>query len=437
MVATVIKDETRTREQTLDVLEQILGRAEAWPVRVRLWDGSEAGTGVRATLVLEHPWSLRSMLWPLNELSLAEAYIYGDANVEGDLEWVFQSFDAIERSGLRDPRRFARLMRSLLSLPSPPVRSGRTPDLDGRRHSKSRDSAAVRYHYDVSNDFYALWLDERRQYSCAYFRSLDEDLDGAQEAKLEHICRKLRLRPGMHLLDIGCGWGGLLEYAVRHYGVDGMGVTLSENQAQAANERLERAGLGHRAHVEIRDYRELEGGFDAIVSVGMVEHVGVGQLGEYFANAASLLRDGGTFLNHGISTAWWNRPSPRRGDFIDRYVFPDGELAPISTVMKSAEEAGFEIRDIESLREHYAHTLRHWTRRLEQQHDKVVAETDEETYRVWRLYMTGAARAFHTNALSVFQALLVKSGRGPSGLPMTREDWYSSSRQSHLPLEEV
>jgi cyclopropane-fatty-acyl-phospholipid synthase len=278
----------------------------------------------------------------------------------------------------------------------------------------------------LPGEFYALWLDERMVYSCAYFAAPEEDLDNAQERKLDYICRKLRLRPGERLLDIGCGWGGLIIHAAHRYGVRALGITLSEPQAEMANERIRRAGLAESCRVEVRDYWEIEDrhGYDKLVSVGMFEHVGEARLPEYFLRAHRLLRPGGVFLNHGIST---NPITPvRRGPtFVSRYVFPDGELVPIATTLGAAEGRGFEVRDMESLREHYALTLGHWVRRLEARSDEARRITDETTYRVWRLYMSGSAHGFRTRRLNIYQTLLSKTELGESGLPLTRADWYA------------
>jgi cyclopropane-fatty-acyl-phospholipid synthase len=289
-----------------------------------------------------------------------------------------------------------------------------------------RDRQAVTYHYDVSNDFYALWLDRRMVYSCAYFQAPDDDLDTAQKRKLDYICRKLRLKPGQRLLDIGCGWGGLVLYAAQHYDVDATGITISGPQAALANERIAAAGLSEHCRVEARDYRELDDlqDYDALVSVGMFEHVGAAVLPAYFAQAGRLLKPGGVFLNHGIANRATDAPQRAPG-FSDAYVFPDGELTPINVSLRAAEEAGFEVRDVESLREHYALTLRHWVRRLEAQHDQALKFVDEPTYRVWRLFMSGSAHGFASGRLNVYQALLARpDGQGRSGLPLTRDDLY-------------
>jgi len=275
-------------------------------------------------------------------------------------------------------------------------------------------------------------------YSCGYFTDEGQSLDAAQEAKLDHICRKLRLQPGERLLDIGCGWGGLVIHAAEHYGVDATGITLSEPQAALARERIAAAGIEDRCRVEVRDYRELPAGttFDKIASVGMVEHVGHARLGTYFTEAHRLLAPGGLFLNHGIvraPAASLSLPARllwRPGAFIDRYVFPDGELIPLGEMISQAEEAGFEARDAEALREHYALTLRHWVRRLEGHHDEAVRLVGEETFRVWRLYMAASAHRFATARLNIVQTLLAKPDTaGKTRVPLTREDLYALGKE--------
>jgi len=251
-------------------------------------------------------------------------------------------------------------------------------------------------------------------------------LDTAQERKLDYICRKLRLKPGQRLLDIGCGWGGLVIHAAQHYGVEALGITLSEPQAELANQRIAEAGLSGRCQVKVLDYREVNdwGGFDALASVGMFEHVGEDLLEVYFRQAFRLLRPGGLFLNHGIAHRATD-PKTKGPTFSNTYVFPDGELVPISTTLRVAEAVGFEVRDVESLREHYALTLRHWVRRLEAHHGEALRYVDEPTYRVWRLFMSGSAHGFTMGRLNVYQSLLVKQGpRGENGLPLTRADLY-------------
>jgi cyclopropane-fatty-acyl-phospholipid synthase len=312
------------------------------------------------------------------------------------------------------------------------------PRLVGAKaHSRRRDAVAVRHHYDVGNDFYALWLDRRCIYSCAYFPTGTEDLDAAQEAKLEHICRKLRLQPGEHLLDIGCGWGGLLEFAATHHGVSGVGITLSEPQAEGARARLAAAGVSDRVRIEVRDYRDLPADrrFDKVVSVGMREHVGAARLPAYFEAVHRALRPGGLFLDHGIvrggaaeqrgAVTWLKRRLWKRDAFIQRYVFPDGELVPLGTLLADAERTGLEVRDVENLREHYVLTLHHWVERLERAHAEAAALAGEHTYRVWRLYMAATTLGFLSGRLTLIQTLFAKPrADGSAAVPLSRGDLY-------------
>jgi cyclopropane-fatty-acyl-phospholipid synthase len=265
-------------------------------------------------------------------------------------------------------------------------------------------------------------------YSCAYFHDPSESLDQAQYHKLDYLCRKLRLKPGEKLLDLGCGWGGLIIHAAERYGVEALGVTLSQPQADLANARIKEAGLAGRCRAEVCDYRDIPAGqqFDKAVSVGMYEHVGEKKLPEYFHKVYQLLKPGGAFLNHGITESMTNTPN-NGPSFIDKYVFPDGELIPISIPLRIAEEAGFEVRDVEGLREHYAMTLRLWVKRLEANRVRAIELTSPETYRVWRIYMAGSAYSFETGRIGLYQSLLVKSGRQAIKLPLTRSDWYQSN----------
>ena len=423
--------QTAHADLTVQILRSIFGgRPDG--IRVRLWDGTQWPDDgpCLAVIVLRHPGALRSMLLPGTEVGLAEAYIYDDFDVEGDLEAVFRCAGSLADLVLGLDRKM-RVVAQLRSLPD--IRRSGQPrrgpaTLKGRRHSVERDNQAVRYHYDVSNDFYRLWLDRQMVYSCAYFQSEETSLDEAQRDKLDYTCRKLRLRPGQRLLDIGCGWGGLVIHAARAYGANAIGITLSRPQADLANQLIAEAGLIGHAAVQVRDYREVNEptAYDALVSVGMFEHVGLAMLPAYFRLAFQILKPGGVFLNHGISIG--TRESEWPGtSFTQLYVFPDGELVRISDTLKVAEEAGFEVRDVESLREHYALTLRHWVRRLEHHHEAALAFVDEPTYRVWRLFMSGSAHGFTTGGLNVHQTLLVKlDEHGGSRFPLTRLDWYHS-----------
>jgi cyclopropane-fatty-acyl-phospholipid synthase len=434
-----ITTDERAVRASQSFLHNLLGDAHPRDFAVRFWDGSmwrpDPAQPVRFTLILQHPGALRRMFLPPSDLTVGEAYIHDDFDIEGEIEGVFELADHLLDQRWTMPKILARSVQ-LLRLPSVEhaAHGRRAAQLHGMRHSQARDRQAVTYHYNVSNDFYRLWLDERMVYSCAYFATPDQDLDTAQARKLDYICRKLRLQPGERLLDIGCGWGALIIHAARNYSVEALGITLSRPQAELATERIRQAGLGDRCRVEVRDYRELDAvsNFDKLASVGMVEHVGKAQLPDYFAQAWRLLRPGGVFLNHGIGyrpahvvKRGPSLPLPSRPTFASRYVFPDGELVPLATTVDVAEAAGFEVRDVESLREHYMLTLRHWTQRLEAQHEVARRITDETTYRIWRAFMVASAYGFRTDHLTIYQTLLVKPQRDQNRLPLTRADWYT------------
>jgi len=429
----------RAAERSLAFLQALFAGYRPRDFAVRLWDGTtweaEPGQHARFTLVFRHPGALRRMFWRGSELSVAEAYLCDDFDVEGDVGALFGLADYLLRRGIGGWERLGQAKR-LLALPrGGRACPGRQPArLKGALHSRDRDRAAIAYHYDVSNEFFALWLDRCMVYSCAYFATSEDDLERAQEQKLDHICRKLQLRPGQRLLDIGCGWGGLAMRAAERYGVEVLGVTLSQKQAELAQARIAAAGLAGRCRVELRDYRDLDafGGFDRVASVGMFEHVGEARLAEYFRGAWQLLRPGGIFLNHAIAFSF---PEPRRKgpSFFGRYVFPDGELLPLSTTLRAAEASGFEVRDVESLREHYALTLRHWRQRLEAQRAGARRIADEATYRVWRLYLAAAAHQFITGRTTLYQTLLAKRDGGRSEMPLTRAAWYAASGEERRP----
>jgi cyclopropane-fatty-acyl-phospholipid synthase len=432
MATSTVKSSDQALQTTISLLQDLLGSTQQSNFAVRLWDGSiwrpdaEAQEPVRFTIVLQHPGALRKMFLPPNDLTLGEAYIYNDYDIEGDIEAAFPLAEQFmgSRWGKMEQVRFG---KRLLSLPN--TSQSRPGDvaakLRGIRHSKERDRQAITYHYNRSNDFYALWLDSRMVYSCAYFKTPEDDLDTAQEQKLEYICRKLRLRLGERLLDIGCGWGGLVIYAAQHYGVEAYGITLSEPQVELAQRCIEEAGLTGKCKVEARDYREVTkaNSYDKIVSVGMFEHVGESLLPTYFKQAWQLLRPGGVFLNHGIASDSFDAANAKTS-FVNQYVFPDGELLPINITLRAAETSGFEVRDVESLREHYMLTLRQWVQRLEAHAEEARKLTNDVTYRVWRLYMAGSAHGFQTGSNNIYQTLLAKPDRGNSGLPLTRADWY-------------
>lgn len=427
------------------VIDDLFGPAADRRFGVRYWDGSTDGevSDPAFTLAVRRPGALRRMLLPPSELSIVEAYLFGDVEIEGDIESAADLGDiAAKRVGSAGAA--SRLLKHVLALPNdePPPDAQRAHVARrmfrfGREHSEQRDQQAVRFHYDVGNEFYALWLDRQMVYSCGYFERGTETLDEAQTAKLDLVCRKLRLKPGERLLDIGCGWGALVMHAARRYGVRATGITLSEEQASLARRRVVGNGLSDRVEIEVRDYRTLgDETFDKISSVGMVEHVGLARLPEYFGVAFRVLKPGGLFLNHGIVSLedsqhrgvldpLWRRLW-KRDQFIRRYVFPDGDLVPSSAVIAGAEGAGFELRDLESLREHYVATLRQWVRRLEAHEQEARALTSDVTYRVWRLYMAASAYGFRVGRIGVIQSLLAKrDADGRASVPRTRADLYA------------
>lgn len=417
-------------QSSVEFLQELFGQLSLDEIGVRLWDGTPwpDARPRAATIVLKHPAALREMFSSGTAKGLGEAFLRDDFDLEGDIETAVNLAIALEER----PMNWLSGLGAFLRLHRLPAKRRQRADTrngaarERRIHSLERDRTSVSFHYDLSNDFYRLWLDSRMVYSCAYFRSPEDDLEQAQEAKLEHICRKLRLWPGQRLLDIGCGWGGLAIHAAKHHGVQVTGVTLSQAQASWAREAVERAGLGDTVRIERRDYREVSDsdGFDAIVSVGMAEHVGREHLPEYFATAWKLLRPGGVFLNHAIGEG--RRSNRFRGpSFVDEYVFPDADIPPIPLVLEAATGAGFEVRDVENLREHYTLTLRHWLKRLEAAHAAALGFVNEATYRVWRLYMAASAHGFDHGDLAVYQTLLSRSTvSGSAHLPLTRRDWY-------------
>lgn len=411
------------------------------PVRIECWDGSSKGPADAAAVArFTSRRGLRRLLWAPNELGFARAYVSGDIEVEGDLLDLLTRLDALadpERGpGVHiGPRTTAAVARAVVRLgalgprPRPPVEEAR---LTGRRHTPGRDARAISHHYDVGNDFYALVLGPSMVYSCAYFEqapSTRYTLEDAQRAKLDLVARKLGLIEGMRVLDVGCGWGSFAIHAARTYGVRAVGITLSEEQASFAREAVAAAGLADRVEIRVQDYRDVpDGPYDAIASIGMAEHVGLDRLGEYAAHLYAALGPGGRLLNHAIS----RRPGPTgdpKGDrtsFIARYVFPDGELHPLATMVDQLEAAGFEVRDVESLREHYTDTLRAWVANLERDWDHAVRLSSAGRARVWRLYMAGSALAFQSNRIGVNQVLAVKPGAGgASGWPRTRSGLMS------------
>jgi cyclopropane-fatty-acyl-phospholipid synthase len=409
-----------------DLLSDVLG--DDVPVAFRAYDGSSFGpTDARTTIVVRSPNALRRIVTAPDELGFGRAYVAGELEVDGDIFDVMKVANYIEelRLGARQIAAAAKLVgwKGLKPLPPPPEEAR----LHGRRHSRERDAAAIAHHYDVSNDFYRMVLGPSLTYSCAVWHDDTLTLEDAQANKHELICRKLELQPGMRLLDIGCGWGGMLLHAAEHHGVQAVGVTLSRPQAELARKRVAERGLTDKVTVRYADFRDVDDGpYDAISSIGMFEHVGLSELDHYFARCHALLRPEGRFVNHGISRPhhagamhhrWWE-PTFLDRSFTSRYVFPDGELHEIGNVVSAIQRAGFEARHMESLREHYALTLRCWVRNLEEHWDDAVAEVGPGRARVWRLYMAAAAVGFEHDDNQVHQVLATATAGGRSGMPL-------------------
>jgi cyclopropane-fatty-acyl-phospholipid synthase len=403
-----------------DLVSSVLG--PDIPVAVRAYDGSRLGPDdASATLVLRSPDALRRIATSPGELGIGRAYVAGDLDVEGDIYAALELRHRFAKVALK-PAQLMEIAKILgpgvLRRLAPPPGEAR---LRGRRHSPARDAAAIAHHYNVSNQFYGRLLGPSLTYSCAVWEGPDVGLEAAQAAKHDLVCRKLGLRPGMRLLDVGCGWGSLLLHAAQHYGVRGVGVTLSDAQADLASKRIAEAGLADLLTVRVQDYRAVDDGpFDAISSIGMFEHVGLSRLDEYFSRLFSLLQPGGRLLNHGISRPW---RAPRRANFarrgfIDRFVFPDGELLEVGSVVTAIQRAGFEVRHLESLREHYALTLRAWSANLEREWEAAVAEVGAARARIWRLYIAASALNFEDGNTQVHQVLGIKGDHGRSGMEL-------------------
>ena len=424
----------------------VLGTADV-PLRLKAWDGSEAGPRDAPVLEFRSRRALRRILWSPGQLGLSRAYVAGELDAPGD---IFAAFTALSSAGkFAEPGPFRRptvaelwtLAATAVRLgavgfnPAPPPEEARVAR-KGRVHSRHRDAAAISHHYDVGNDFYALVLGSSMVYSCAVWpdesggtgkgstggnRAGVDGLDTAQEAKLDLVCRKLGLQPGMRVLDVGCGWGSFALHAAGRYGVTVLGVTLSSEQANLARKRAAEAGLTDKVEIRVQDYRDVaDGPFDAISSIGMSEHVGREQTPGYAASLYSLLRPGGRLLNHAIS---WNAgpTDPDPDSFIPRYVFPDGEMISLGEMVVALEGAGFEVLDVEALRQHYALTLRAWVRRLEENWDRAVALTSVGRARIWRLYMASSAIGFENGLTGVNQVLVQRPGGAEP--PLRRTAW--------------
>ncbi|OZY43832.1 SAM-dependent methyltransferase [Pseudomonas fragi] len=379
------------------------------PLRLRLWDGHEFNFGPTpsVTIVVKDPTLVSQFTHPSLDL-LGSAFVEGRLELEGSISEAIRVCDELSQALVDDDDY------------TPPPRV---------YHDKATDAESISYHYDLSNDFYQLWLDQDMAYSCGYFETGEESLDEAQQAKFRLLCRKLRLKPGEYLLDVGCGWGGLARFAAREYGVKVFGITLSKEQLKLARERVNAEGLQDKVDLQLLDYRDLpqDGRFDKIVSVGMFEHVGHANLREYCEILSKAVREGGLVMNHGITSKHTDGRQVGRGagDFIDRYVFPNGELPHLSMMTAEISEAGLEVVDVESLRLHYARTLEHWSQRLENKLDAAAKQVPEQALRIWRLYLAGCAYAFAHGWINIDQILATKPhADGSLELPPTRADIY-------------
>ncbi|HEY4541233.1 MAG TPA: cyclopropane-fatty-acyl-phospholipid synthase family protein [Noviherbaspirillum sp.] len=389
--------------------DEVRGRCNL-PLRVELWNGQQldlgTGTTPEVTVRVPHASALSYLLTP-SLYNLGRAYVEGAIDIEGRPTSIISVGSELART-LKPEGRFGRMVRTF-------------------QHSRKMDEEAIRYHYDVSNAFYQVWLDKNMVYSCAYFENGAEDLDAAQLKKIDHILNKIQLRPGQSLLDIGCGWGALVLRAAEKYGVRCVGITLSQNQYELATERVQRAGLADRVEIRLQDYRDVSGRFDRITSVGMFEHVGAKHLVEYFSRMRMLLADGGLAMNHGITTT-----DPKNGEtaygggeFIHRYVFPHGELEHLGTVLLAMQEGGLEAFDIENLRRHYAQTCATWAENYEANAAKIKTLVDDKRFRIWRVYLAGCAYAFSQDWISLYQVVCTKAGADATLLPRSRRYMYS------------
>jgi cyclopropane-fatty-acyl-phospholipid synthase len=412
-------------------LGAVLGTTEL-PLRLRGWDGSIAGPPGAPIVAVRSRRALRRLLWSPGQLGLGRAYVAGEIDVEGDVFATFAAISSVGRLAESGPmaaptvRERLGLLRTAIRLgaigpePTPPPEEADLGRI-GRRHSRTRDAAAIAHHYDVGNDFYALVLGPSMVYSCAVWASPETGLDAAQAAKLDLVCRKLGLAPGSRLLDVGCGWGSMAIHAAQHYGATVVGITLSEEQARMARKRVAEAGLTDKVDIRVQDYRAVDDGpFDAISSIGMAEHVGRAQMPRYVAQLTGLLRPGGRLLNHAIA---WNAGEATwdPDTFIARYVFPDGELLGLGEMVGLLEAGGLEVLDVEALRRHYALTLRAWVELLERNWDAAVALTTEGRARVWRLYMAASALTFESGNMGVNQVLVRRPGGEEP--PLRRTAW--------------
>ena len=402
------------------------------PFRLKAYDGSSSGDdNAVVTMHLKNERGLRYLVTAPGELGVVRAYVQGDLDIVGlDEGDPYELIDTVKDAlsvRIPEPRKVKEIVASLgpkmfvpPALPELENPPGWRRLAEGLRHSKERDARAISHHYDVSSAFYELVLGPSMAYTCACYPRDDATLEEAQEHKFDLVARKLGLRPGMRLLDVGCGWGGMVRHAVRNYGVTALGVTLSREQAAYGQEWIEREGLRGRAEIRHSDYRDVtESGFDAVSSIGLTEHIGVKNYPGYFAFLSERLRDGGLLLNHSITRPSTAYGSVQRGGFINRYVFPDGELAPVGAIITAMAEQGFEIRHAEDLREHYARTCRAWARNLSANYAAAVSEAGQSAARVWGLYLAGSSLGFARNEIQLHQVLGQKVGaEGVAAYPL-------------------
>jgi len=386
----------------------------ALPLRVDLWNGQQLSLShgqPQVIIRVPHVSALACLFTP-SLSNLGAAYVDGKIDIEGQPSAIISIGNALASGTLKMEGKFSRIVRKI-------------------RRSKEKDREAIQYHYDVSNEFYKLWLDENLVYSCAYFENGDEDLATAQVKKMDHILKKIQIRPGDTLLDIGCGWGALVIHAAKKYGAKCVGITLSENQAEYARRMVEQAGMSNQVEIRLQDYRDATGIFDRITSVGMFEHVGIKNLPSYFSKIHSLLADDGIVMNHGItSTDSENGETPYgNGEFIEKYVFPQGELPHIGLALKSMQEGGMEVVDVENLRRHYAKTCALWVDKFEASSNEIKRLAGERRHRIWRVYLAGCAYAFNQDWISLYQVVCVKAGKNPSTLSWSRS-YMQEQRQA-------
>jgi cyclopropane-fatty-acyl-phospholipid synthase len=391
-------------------------------VCMQLWDGTKAlgRSDACCKLVIKEPEVVRELLLHPNLFRLVEAYLHGRLDVEGDFEALFELGAYLGKPALSLQTRLT-LLRIAWSLPRKHSQERKLFHRHGSRPRKN-SRRTIAHHYDLGNDFYRLWLDPEMVYSCAYFSTHQQSLENAQRDKLDYLCHKLRLQPGQKVLDIGCGWGALALWAATHYGVKVHGITLSKEQYRHARRKIKDEGMERDIRIDLLDYRDISGKslYDRVVSVGMFEHIGIRNFPRYFGMVNRVLKPGGLFLNHGITSDedWTRSPCT---DFINHYIFPDGELARISTVSKAMEDAGFEILDVENLRPHYTLTLRHWVHNLEARKDEAIRSCGDATYRLWRLYMAGCAFNFNRGGIGIHQVLAGQHGKSQP-IPLRRND---------------